>query len=85
MQVYTEFELMCGENAVQTIQKNWRKYAPKFRDLGSSSTQESGVDADLEALQILDKSCKQVVPVHSPAAFSLHEVRNSIHPTCTII
>ena len=82
----TQFELMCGENAVQRIQNNWRKYTPKFQDLGGSSTQESGVDADLEALQILDKKLRTSGPsAHSPAAFSLHEVRNSIHPTCTII
>lgn len=78
MQVYTEFELMCGANAIQTIQTNWKKYAPKLHDLDGSSTQESGIDADLEALQILDRKVRTSGPsAHSPAAFSLHEVRNA--------
>ena len=77
MQVYTEFELMCGENAIQTIQTNWKQYAPKLRDLDVSSTQGSGMDPDLEALQILDRKVQTSGPsAYSPAAFSLHEVRN---------
>ena len=76
LQVYMEFELMCGENAIQTIQTHWRKYVPKLRDLDGGSTQESGIDAHLEALQILDKKVQTSGPsAHSPAAFSLHEVR----------
>lgn len=68
---------MCGENAIQTIRTNWKKYALKLRDLNVSSTQDSGVDADLEALQILDRKVRTSGPsAHSPAAFSLHEVRN---------
>ena len=74
LQVYTEFELMCGENAIQTIQTNWRKYAPNLCDIDDSSTQESGIDTDLEALQILDRKVQTISPsADSPAAFSLHE------------
>jgi hypothetical protein len=26
--LYTEFQLMCGEQAIKTIQDNWCKYVP---------------------------------------------------------
>ena len=76
LQVYTEFELMCGPEAVETIRSNWEKYVPEL--VGESPT-EPKQDINLRALRTLDKRLRPSGPcAKSPAVFSVYEVNKML-------
>ena len=56
MQVYTEFQLMCGEQAIKTIQDNWRKYVPVLLEQAAPTLPaELDEEDQLKAVEAIDK------------------------------
>ena len=55
MQVYTEFQLMCGEQAIKTIQDNWRKYVPVLLEQAAPTPPaELDEEDQLKAVEAID-------------------------------
>lgn len=68
-----EFCLMCGDDATEKIDKNWKRYVPKILEHGGLNESE-GID-ELKAIQIMDKSFRPLGAAgKSDAAFTIYEV-----------
>lgn len=71
-----EFELMCGEGAVNVMRENWDKYAPRVLAL-ENDDEFAAMDERLNyrSLEILDKRLRPCGPSgKNPQAFSFYEV-----------
>ena len=61
MQVYTEFQLMCGEQAIKTIQDNWHKYVPVLLEqVAPTPPAELDEENQLKAVEAIDKKFKTI-------------------------
>ena len=71
-----EFNLMCGETAVQTITASLEEYAPNLLQYVGYEVPESiGEKEMISVLEALDKSVQPSGPgAKAPTVFSLHEV-----------
>lgn len=68
---------MCGDDATEKIDKNWKRYVPKILEYGGLNESE-GID-ELKAIQIMDKSfCPLGAAGKSDAAFTIYEVCASV-------
>ena len=64
---------MCGDDATEKIDKNWKRYVPKILEHGGLNESE-GID-ELKAIQIMDKSFHPLGAAgKSDAAFTIYEV-----------
>ena len=78
--------MMCGLEAVATIQSNWRKNVPKLLQLDGESSPATEEEMNYKVLHIMDKKLRTSGPsAKSSAAFSLYEVNRGIQYTMYII
>lgn len=76
VQVKTEFSLLCGESAVETITKNLLKFAPKLLQCGGHQVPETIEEDDMmKVMETIDKSLRgSGQGAKAPGVYSLHEV-----------
>ena len=76
MQVYTEFQLMCGEQAIKTIQDNWRKYVPALLEQAvPTPPAELDEEDQLKAVEAIDKRLRPSgAGSKTTAAFAIFKV-----------
>ena len=76
MQIYTEFQLTCGEQAIKTIQGNWCKYVPVLLEQ-EAPTPLTNLDEEdqLKALETIDKKLRASgAGAKTASAFSVFKV-----------
>ena len=69
---------MCGDDATEKIDKNWKRYVPKILEHGGLKINESeGINEQtmLKTIQIMDKNFRPLgAAAKSDAAFTIYEV-----------